>query len=80
MRDTCDEALFPRVKRVLSRVQEKIAQGGGGNSHGNSTDVSRQAEEPYCHFHSVPLKKYTKDGRAWYSHYDAAIKAWCRGK
>jgi hypothetical protein len=77
MRDTGDEALFPRVKRVLSRLQDKMGQGG---QEGNGQEHSQDTQDPYCNIHDVPLKKYTKEGRAWLSHYDNATNAWCRGK
>ena len=36
-------------------------------------------ENPYCQLHKVPLKKFTKDGRTWFSH-KAPNGSWCRGK
>jgi hypothetical protein len=77
MRDTCDEALFPRVKRVLSRLQDKMGHGG---REGNGQEHSPDTQDPYCTIHDAPLKRYTKEGRAWLSHYDNATNAWCRGK
>jgi len=36
-------------------------------------------ENPYCHLHKTALKKFTKDGRTWFSH-KAPNGSWCRGK
>ena len=36
-------------------------------------------ENPYCQLHKVPLKKFTKDGRTWFSH-KAPNGSWCRGE
>jgi len=34
---------------------------------------------PFCHIHKVPLKKFSKHGRTWYSH-KKSDGSWCRGK
>jgi hypothetical protein len=77
LRDSTDEALFQRIKRVLPRIEAKM-------------DAQRQAQEQaqrhgqppsddWCPMHQVPMRRYTKDGRSWYSH-KAPDGSWCQGK
>jgi hypothetical protein len=75
MRDTDDEKLFARVRRILPRVQEKVGSNGqkAGNSESSGDDPSR------CTIHNVPMKRYTKGDQVWYSH-KAPDGSWCRGK
>jgi hypothetical protein len=69
MRDVDDETLFPRVRRMLLKLQEKV----NGSANGHPQDV------PMCPLHSVPMKRYTKGAQGWYSH-KAPDESWCRGK
>jgi hypothetical protein len=84
LRDTTDDALFSRLKRVLPRIAEKVqAQKQTGQEspeQAQGVPEISQDNAPYCHSHSVPLKKYSREGRSWLSHYDGATNAWCRGK
>ncbi len=52
---------------------------GNGNSHKPDAAPPTIDDEPYCDYHDVPLKQYSKDGRSWYSHYDNETEKWCRG-
>ena len=54
---------------------------GNGNGHKPADAAPPNLDDdPYCDFHDVPLKRYTKDGREWFSHFDAESGKWCRGK
>jgi hypothetical protein len=85
LRDTTDDALFTRIKRVLPRIIEKVdaqrqtprAEGQRGNGHGAGDTA--QGETPYCRVHGVPMQQYTKGNKGWFSH-RTAHGAWCPGK
>ena len=64
MRDTNDDALFSRIKRILPRIEQR----------------SQAAQEniPRCSTHNVPLKRYSKNGQTWWSH-RTVEGTWCRG-
>ena len=36
-------------------------------------------DNPYCHQHKTAMKRFSKDGRSWWSH-KTADGRWCRGK
>jgi hypothetical protein len=85
------DALFRRLNRILPRIAEKVQaqsqqrQAQAQEQHTVNGDTpptgkNGQDDAPYCHLHDMPLKRYTKEGRAWLSHYDSATHAWCRGK
>lgn len=65
MRDTSDDALFARIKRILPRVQAKAKEA--------------QDSMPQCPIHNVPLQRYSKNGQVWLSH-RTADGQWCRGE
>jgi hypothetical protein len=46
-------------------------------SHGTAQPT--YDESPYCHQHKTAMKRFSKDGRSWYSH-KTADGRWCRGK
>ncbi|MCZ6873091.1 MAG: SWIM zinc finger family protein, partial [bacterium] len=91
LRDATDDALFSRIKKVLPKIEERMelqrqqrqerqqAQNGNGGNNTTANTPAVDDGEPYCDFHDVPLKQYSKDGRSWYSHIDSDGK-WCRGK
>ena len=76
LRDTDETRLLARLATLLQ--QYPVAQ--------PPTEPPTQSmgspvpdDNPYCHLHKVPLKKFTKDGRTWYSH-KMPNGSWCRGK
>jgi hypothetical protein len=85
LRDTTDDALFTRLKRVLPRITEKVdaqrhtLQADGQRGPGRGTGDTAHGETPYCHTHGVPLTQYTKGSKVWFSH-RTENGAWCRGK
>lgn len=70
MRDTDDDKLFARVRRILPKIQEKVSNG--------SNDGQSQAHQDLCPIHNVPMKRYTKGNQSWLSH-QTADGSWCRG-
>ena len=75
MRDTDDEKLFARVRRILPRVQEKVAS----NGHKGSSSESTGDDSARCAIHNATMKRHTKGDQVWYSH-KAVDGSWCRGK
>jgi hypothetical protein len=69
MRDTDDDHLFARIRRILPKIQEKIEQ---------KPDQPTQHDEHHCPIHHVPMKRYTKGDQVWWSH-KTADGSWCRG-
>jgi hypothetical protein len=43
-----------------------------------TTEVSEEPDRSHCPIHNVQMKKYTKNGKSWYSHQPSAGK-WCNG-
>lgn len=92
LRDETDDALFGRIQRVLPKIEQRMElqrqhrqerQQAQANGNGkDDADVVSPAhdDDPYCDFHDVPLKRYSKDGQTWYSHFDAESGKWCRGR
>jgi hypothetical protein len=71
MRDASDAALFARLRRILPRLQEKVTTPQG-------TDAAPAEATPRCSLHHVPLKRYRKGDRVWWSH-KLADGTWCKG-
>lgn len=69
MRDVSDSKLFPRVKRVLKRLQE----------NGVGEQLAEQPQPDWCPIHKVTMKRYTKGDKSWYSH-KLPDGSWCSGK
>jgi hypothetical protein len=71
MRDTNDDLLYRRVKRILPIIQERMTAASNG-------EQSQVNQDP-CPIHNVPMKRYTKGNQSWLSH-QLADGTWCRGK
>lgn len=95
LRDETDDALFGRIQRVLPKIEQRMElqrqqrqerQQMQANGNGNGKDDNADAassdhnDDPYCDFHDVLLRRYSKDGQTWYSYYDAESGKWCRGR
>jgi hypothetical protein len=77
LRDHDEVALLERLEKVLQRYPDapksaKFADVGGHRS--------APPDSPQCTVHHVPMKRVTKGGRSWYSHWDEATGGWCNGK
>ena len=81
LRDTTDDRLFTRIKRVLPRIEEKmeIQRQRRQSQNDNVADANASEDDSFCRYHGVPLKRYEKEGRIWYSH-RAPDGTWCKGK
>src|SRR5712691_3206468 len=76
LRGTDETLLLTRLATLLQ--QYPVAQ-PPTEPPTQSTGSAVPDDNPYCHIHKVPLKKFTKDGRTWYSH-KTQNGSWCRGK
>lgn len=70
------EALGQQIKALWSngngKAQELPAKAG-------SAPTPAEKPEHYCRAHSVPFKRYEKEGKSWYTHKGPDGK-WCREK
>ena len=71
MRDTNDDTLFARVRRILPKLLDKV--------NGNTPESQPQQDTPRCSMHNVLMKRFTKGDQVWHSH-KAPDGSWCRGK
>lgn len=71
MRDTDDDTLYARIRRILPKVLERMAP--------TQNETQRVGSEDYCSIHSVVMRQYTKGDQKWYSH-KLADGSWCHGK
>ena len=76
LRDTDETRLLARLATLLQ--QYPIAQ-PPTEPPTQSTGSAVPDDNPFCHTHKVPLKKFSKDGRTRYSH-KTANGRWCRGE
>ena len=75
LRDTDETRLLTRLAALLR--QYPLAQPPTEPPNQGTVEPVPDAN-PYCHMHKVPLKKFSKDGRTWYSH-KLADGSWCKG-
>jgi hypothetical protein len=76
LRDTDETRLLARLATLLQ--QYPVAQ-PPTEPPTQSTGSPAPDENPYCHLHKAVLKRFSKDGRTWYSH-KTPNGSWCRGK
>lgn len=76
LRDTDETRLLARLATLLQ--QYPVAEPPTPPPT-QGTGSTTPDENPYCHMHKAVLKKFTKDGRTWYSH-KTPQGQWCRGK
>lgn len=78
IRGTSGLDLLQKSKAAMAKVQEMGGIPLNGHHGSNGT------EERVCPVHQVPMKKFEKDGRSWWSHKavnpDTNKEYWCRGK
>lgn len=83
------QRVLPKIEhRMETQRQEREARQAAkanGSSNGQPPRAKAATTAPagdagqWCEYHDAPLKRYTKDGRSWYSHKDDGGN-WCRGK
>jgi len=74
LRGTDEAEVLTRLEAVLARYPQPQPP---------APAPSRQAPAPeigWCHTHGVEMTLNTKDGRQWWSHYDATAGRWCKGR
>jgi hypothetical protein len=76
LRDADETRLLARLATLLQ--QYPVAQ-PPTEPPTQSTGSAVPDQNPFCHIHKVPLKKFSKHGRTWYSH-KKPDGSWCRGK
>jgi hypothetical protein len=81
MRDVDDHALFPRVKRVLARLQDKIGQTGAEPPRQDDTIDTTDVEHPqdWCRKHDEQMRQLRNDTSCGWAH-PLADGTWCKGK
>ncbi len=75
LRDATDVGLFARIRAVLPKLLQKVAD---ASTDANGTQPSVQA--PQYAVHQVPMRQQHKNGESWWSHFVEAEKRWCKGK
>jgi hypothetical protein len=79
MRDVDDQALFPRVKQMLARVQDKIGQTGAETPSPEASDTAMGHPQGWCARHEVQMRRCRNDTGSWWAH-PLADGTWCKGK
>lgn len=65
--------LLSKADAALTFLREKGYSPDNNNNHHPTGDTQT------CPIHKVPMRRYEKDGRSWYSH-RLENGSWCRGK
>ena len=75
LRDQTGHALLEKLPTVLKRLGEM----GAEPTNGRVSHTDGNGESKTCPVHDVPMKRYSKDGRSWWSH-RLPDGGWCKGK
>ena len=75
--DVLDLYLTGRVGKSVRDKQDRIESAAPAPATVPMVPVAPPAAEGHCAIHNVAMKKYTKEGRSWYSHKHG--DAWCKG-
>jgi hypothetical protein len=79
MRDVDDHALFPRVKQMLARVQDKIGQTNPETSSQETSDAAMEHPPGWCARHEVQMRRCSNATGCWWTH-PLTDGTWCKGK
>jgi hypothetical protein len=80
LRGTDGADLLPKSNTAIKWLLENGCQPVGNGYQGNSKAKGNgEAETKICPIHNVPMKRYEKNGGAWWSH-KAPDGSWCKGK
>lgn len=75
--------LLEKAKVALAFLQEqgcRPCENNNNNHHSNGNGNHHASDDPViCSIHKVPMKRYEKDGRSWFSH-RLEDGSWCHGK
>jgi hypothetical protein len=79
MRDVDDHTLFPRVKQMLARLQDKIGQTGAETPSPEASGMAMEPPQGWCPKHDVQMRRCRNDTGSWWAHL-LADGTWCKGK
>jgi hypothetical protein len=79
LRDVDDRALFPRVKQMLARLQDKIGQTNPEPSSPETPDTELEHSPGWCTRHEVQMSRCHNATGCWWSH-QLGDGTWCKGK
>ena len=76
--DLLSNGCSPVVNRYsnYAKPASSIPENGSSNTQGASSNGGNQGS--WCPIHNVEMKRWEKNGRAWFSHKDG--DGWCSGK
>ena len=75
--DSLDKFITGKVGASAKEKQAKVQASAPVSATVPMVPVAPPATEGHCAIHNVAMKKYTKEGRSWYSHKHG--DAWCKG-
>ena len=75
--DALDAYVTAKVGKSTKAKLDKIVKPVAEPVSVPMVPVAPPAAEGHCPIHNVPMKKYTKEGRSWYSH--KVGDTWCKG-
>jgi len=70
---------FASVKAQVEQASQWLSVQVPPQPPAHRTTQADHDESPYCHRHKAALKRFSKDGRSWYSH-KMADGRWCKGQ
>lgn len=76
LRGTDPGDLLRLANDLMTRMVEAGVEPLNGYRKGNGKPEAQ--DDHVCPIHKVPMKRYEKNGQAWYSH-KAPDGSWCRG-
>jgi hypothetical protein len=79
MRDVDDHTLFPRVKQMLTRLQDKIGQTSAETHSPEASGMAMEPPQGWCPKHDVQMRQFHNDTGSWWAHL-LADGTWCKGK
>jgi hypothetical protein len=79
LRDVDDHTLFPRVKQMLARLQDKIGQTSAETLSPQASGIAMEPPQGWCTQHEVQMRRCRNDTGSWWAHL-LADGTWCKGK
>jgi hypothetical protein len=70
---------FASVKAQVEQASQWLSVQAPPQPPAQRTTQADHDDSPYCHRHKTALKRFSKDGRTWYSH-KTADGRWCKGQ
>jgi hypothetical protein len=70
---------FASVKAQVEQASQWLSVQAPPQPPAQCTTQLDHDESPYCHRHKTALKRFSKDGRSWFSH-KTADGHWCKGQ